>query len=66
MKKYTVRIGGYDMIMKLSDEDARSRGLLAEEKPASVAETKKVDPENKAAAPEKPKRGRPRIQRDED
>lgn len=64
MKNYTVRVGGYDMVMKLSDEDARTRGLLAEEKPAPVAETKKVDPENKAGAPKK--RGRPRIQRDDD
>lgn len=64
MKKYTVRMGGYDMQMQLTDEDARARGLLADEKPAPVAEAKKVEPENKAA--DKPKRGRPRIQRDED
>ena len=64
MKNYTVRVGGYDMVMKLSDEDARARGLLAPEKPAPVAETNKVDSENKAGAPKK--RGRPRIQRDDD
>lgn len=65
MKKYTVRMGGYDMQLQLTDDDARARGLLAGEKPAPVAETRKVEPENKAV-PEKPKRGRPRIQRDED
>lgn len=64
MKNYKVRSGGYEMTLKLSDEDARVRGLLAEEKPAPAAETKKVDPENKAGAPKK--RGRPRIQRDDD
>lgn len=64
MKNYTVRSGGYEMTLKLSDEDARARGLLAPEKPEPVAETRKVEPENKAAAPKK--RGRPRIQRDDD
>lgn len=64
MKNYQVRMGGYTMTLKLSDEDARARGLLEAEKPAPVVETRKVEPENKAAAPKK--RGRPRIQRDDD
>lgn len=33
MKNYTVRSGGYEMTLKLSDEDACARGLLAPEKP---------------------------------
>lgn len=69
MKTYDVRMGGYTVRMKLSDQDAQARGLVDSQESAPVAETKKVTPANKAAAgaAQAPKkRGRPRIQRDTD
>ncbi len=69
MKTYDVRMGGYTVRMKLSDQDAQARGLVDSQESAPVAETKKVTPANKAAAgaSQAPKkRGRPRIQRDTD
>lgn len=45
MKSYTVNIGGLPHTLKLSDEDAKARGLKAdEERPA----TKKATPANKS------------------
>lgn len=71
MKTYDVRMGGYTVRMKLSEQDAQARGLVESDaqESAPVAETKKVTPANKAAAgaAQAPKkRGRPRIQRDTD
>lgn len=71
MRTYMVRMGGYDVRLKLSDEDAEARGFTEATRPAKVAETKKGAAENKAApktkAPAGKRRpGRPRIQRDSD
>ncbi len=48
MKEYKVELGGVETTIQLADEDARARGLLAEETPAESESVKAAAPANKA------------------
>jgi len=64
MREYERKVGGYTVRQQLSERDAEALGVktAAKRDPAPVAETKKVEPENKTST-SSGRRGR-RLKRD--
>lgn len=51
LKPYDVVINGYATTQKLSDADAKARGLTAKAEPVEAVDTKAKTPANKARKP---------------